>query len=235
MYSALQSDLQQKAKLVKEFQQEIKKLKDLSSQIGTNRDKAALRQTIAKERDETKNLSKELLNIFKTPPSRSEKLQHDKLAKEFEALFKQFQALNQELIEKEKTVLHIQEEQVRESISNDQFIQRDTLAFKSVGDLDEAMLKERHNEINQLERDMTEVNTMFKDIAAMVQEQGGMLDGTETNVENTVKETGKAVEELNKADEYQKRSKRKMMCLLAIALVVVVALILIVLGVTGSL
>jgi t-SNARE complex subunit (syntaxin) len=57
---------------------------------------------------------------------------------------------------------------------------------------------------------------MFKDVAKMVNEQGTMLNNAEEHVDNAVVESGKAVNELNKADNYQRSSKKKLYIILGL-------------------
>ncbi len=46
-------------------------------------------------------------------------------------------------------------------------------------------LQERERSIRQLESDIVDVNTIFKDLATMVHEQGEVVDSIEANVEST--------------------------------------------------
>ena len=62
-------------------------------------------------------------------------------------------------------------------------------------------------------------------------EQGGMLVTSENNLKIAVEQTGKAVEELQKAEVYKQKAKRKLWCICIIAVVVVAVLLAISLGV----
>ncbi|CAG9322774.1 unnamed protein product [Blepharisma stoltei] len=218
-YNNSQSALQEQAMMVREFNQRIKKLKDLSAQLGSAKDNPKLHSSITKEREDAIDLCKRIIRSFKEkPPSRAEKPQHDKLAKEFEALSKQFQNLCQVSLEKQKT--YVEEEKTQQGYEQEQAEE----SFRSVGGLDEALLRDRMEEVQQLEKDMITVNAMFKDVSNMVVEQGAMLDSAENNVDVAVKETGRAVVELDKAENYQKKSKNKLYCILGIVVVVVAVL-----------
>ena len=46
-------------------------------------------------------------------------------------------------------------------------------------------LQERERAVQQLESDIIDVNTIFKDLCTMVHEQGEMVDSIEANVEST--------------------------------------------------
>ncbi|CAG9327721.1 unnamed protein product [Blepharisma stoltei] len=220
-YNNSNSVFQEHAALVKEFQQHIKKLKDLTGQLGTAKDNQKLHASITQEREFSIKLCKQIIQSFKEKqPSRAEKIQHDNLTKQFEALSKQFQSLCQMSLEKQKT--YVEDEKMTQAGNEPEELEE---SFKSVGGLDEALLKDRFEEVQQLEKDMITVNAMFKDVSNMVVEQGGMLDSAENNVEVAVKETGRAVVELNKAEVYQKKSKGKLFCILGIVIVVVLVLV----------
>lgn len=233
-YTRPASSLQEQAQLVREFQNKIKKLKESSNQLSSSRPNTEIISKISAEKASIMSLLKEVLNSFKTkPPQRDEKLQYDKLTKEFENLSKQFQLICQNLVEKQKNIIQLEEKHVSESDEQSQTNQTDL--FRSVGGLDEALLGERHEELNQLEKDMITVNAMFKDVAVMVGDQGAMLDSAVDNIEVAEKETRKAVGELDKAEVYQRSAKKKVMLILIIVFVIVVALIGVVLATTGVL
>ena len=57
-----------------------------------------------------------------------------------------------------------------------------------------------------------ELATIFKELAVLVIDQGTILDRIDYNIEQAADRVGAAVVELNKANEYQKKSKT-MMCI----------------------
>jgi len=72
------------------------------------------------------------------------------------------------------------------------------------------------------------VNEIFRDLSHLVQEQGVMIDNIESNIEESVVKTTDGVEELRKANEYQKSSRNKMCCLALIILIVAAIIVLVV-------
>ncbi|CAH1254075.1 STX12 [Branchiostoma lanceolatum] len=90
------------------------------------------------------------------------------------------------------------------------------------------MIRERETNIRQLEADIMDVNSIFKDLATMVHEQGEMIDSIEANVENAAIHVESGNQQLRQASDYQKKSRRKLCILLIVLLIVgaVVALIL---------
>lgn len=88
---------------------------------------------------------------------------------------------------------------------------------------------DRSEEISKLENDMVTINSMFRDIAGMVQEQGIIVDTIESNTMEAAKVTEEGVQQIEKAQEYQKKSRRKMCILLNVAVVILIAVFLVLL------
>ncbi|KAA1129976.1 hypothetical protein PGTUg99_004882 [Puccinia graminis f. sp. tritici] len=93
-------------------------------------------------------------------------------------------------------------------------------------DYQEALIEERENEIREIEVGINELNQIFRDLGTIVQEQGGNIDNIESNVHRINNDMSGAVTELHQAHEYQKKSGKKMLCLLII-FVIVLSIILI--------
>ena len=64
-------------------------------------------------------------------------------------------------------------------------------------------LQERERSIRQLESDIVDVNTIFKDLATMVHEQGEMVDSIEANVESTQVRVTEGTDQLRQAEQYK--------------------------------
>jgi syntaxin 7 len=219
------SSLQETASLIREFNKRIKRLKDLNKQIGTEADTRIMRSEIRQNRDEAQTLSKDIMNALGIHKNNtSEKSQYEKLSKEFQQLFQQYNQVNKETLAKEKDVTEIlnttlnDEEFKKGGIQaiRDEHLRRQSLKLQEIGSFDEVVLRERQDNIKQIEKDIVEVNSMFKDVAKMVNEQGTMLNKAEEHVDNAVVESGKAVNELNKADNYQRSSKKKLYIILGL-------------------
>lgn len=86
-----------------------------------------------------------------------------------------------------------------------------------------SMIQYRDQAIRSLQRDMSEVHDMFKDLANLVSEQGHMVDDIESNVmqaNDYVVDANKAVESAN---ESQKKGRSKL-CIIAVVITIIVAL-----------
>lgn len=86
-----------------------------------------------------------------------------------------------------------------------------------------AMIQYRDQAIRSLQRDMSEVHDMFKDLANLVSEQGHMIDDIESNVNSAVVDVGAAQAAVEQANRSQKSSRSKL-CIIAVVITVIVAL-----------
>ena len=89
-------------------------------------------------------------------------------------------------------------------------------------------LRRREQEINNIVQSIQDLNTIFKDLAGMVSQQGEMVDRIDYNIENAGIKVEEGLEQLKKASKYQK-TNRKMKCivLLGITLILLIFLLII--------
>ncbi|EGV60594.1 SNAP receptor [Yamadazyma tenuis] len=86
------------------------------------------------------------------------------------------------------------------------------------------LTEERNREIEQAAEGIQEVNTIFKDLGALIHQQGEQLDLVEDNIADLQQNTQQASHELTKAHEYQKK-KGKWSCILLVALCIFVLVV----------
>jgi len=79
----------------------------------------------------------------------------------------------------------------------------------------------REKEIDRILQSIGDLNTIFKELATMVTEQGTIVDRIDYNIENTSIQVEKGVEQLKKAARYQKKD-RKMYCIVILAVIDVI-------------
>ena len=89
----------------------------------------------------------------------------------------------------------------------------------------EGQVETRSQEITKIAQSITELNSVFKEMASLVVEQGTILDRIDYNMENVVKDTAQANKELVKADEAQ-TSSRVQKCILALVAFIIFNLLL---------
>ncbi|EEH38523.1 hypothetical protein PAAG_08250 [Paracoccidioides lutzii Pb01] len=84
----------------------------------------------------------------------------------------------------------------------------------------DAVILQREREINDIARGIIELSDIFRDLQAMVIDQGTMLDRIDFNVERMNVDVKAADKELTDATSYQKRTTKRKILLLLILLVV---------------
>lgn len=72
------------------------------------------------------------------------------------------------------------------------------------------ILRERQEDINQIERLMVEVNQMTIDMATEVESADAKLDNIAENARSTKENTKKALVDIAKGADYQKKANKKM-------------------------
>ncbi|KAK7865557.1 hypothetical protein R5R35_010096 [Gryllus longicercus] len=89
------------------------------------------------------------------------------------------------------------------------------------------VVQQREQEVNQIVRSIVDLNDIFKDLSHMVVDQGTMLDRIDYNIEQTQTQVHQGYQQLQKAENYQKKN-RKIVCILILALVTLVLLVLLI-------
>lgn len=93
-----------------------------------------------------------------------------------------------------------------------------------------ASVTETRNDIYRIEQSMRELNQMFNEMAILVNEQGEMMDVILSNLQNTSKYLAKGRRELQRARKYQKKSRKKLYCLLGCGIFLFLLVLVVVLG-----
>jgi syntaxin 16 len=86
----------------------------------------------------------------------------------------------------------------------------------------------RSQEIQRIQQSIIELSEIFKELAILVVDQGTILDRIDYNIENTIENVDRAVEELHQAEKYQKKTKVKMCMVLLVVLIIAAIVVLIV-------
>lgn len=89
-------------------------------------------------------------------------------------------------------------------------------------------MNERDAEITQIAKSIEELAAIFKELAAMVIDQGTVLDRIDYNMEVTIEHTKEGIQQLEKAEEHQKNSMAVRCILLLCVLIAIMLIVLIV-------
>ncbi|XP_024994702.1 syntaxin-22-like [Cynara cardunculus var. scolymus] len=228
----------------------------LVNTLGTPKDTPELREKLHKTRLHIGQLVKDTSDKLKQASetdhradvSASKKITDAKLAKDFQAVLKEFQKAQRLSAERETAYTPF----VPQSAfpSSDPASEMDASSGKSQEQrallvdskrqevllldneiaFNEAIIEERDQGIQEIQNQIGEVNEIFKDLAVLVHEQGTMIDDIGSNIENSHAATAQAKSHLAKASKTQ-RSNSSMTCLLLVILGIVLLIVIIVLAV----
>ncbi len=95
-------------------------------------------------------------------------------------------------------------------------------------------IAQREQEINDIARGIIELADIFRDLQAMVIDQGTMLDRIDYNVERMATDVKGAEKELTIATNYQKRNTKRKILLLLLLLVIGMFILLLIKPKKGS-
>jgi syntaxin 7 len=166
----------------------------------------------------------------------SQKYTQQKLAREFQNNLQEFQGVQRQALEKQRSSASAARSALEEAQSpgadgSSPFGQQQSqeqlrLASQDEVDFQDSLIVEREAEIRNIEQGVTELNELFRDVAHIVNEQGEMLDTIDASVDRTRTDTRGADLELRSAARYQKQARSKACCLLLILAVILTIIIL---------
>lgn len=223
-------------------------LERAAKQLGTKVDNKAFRDKIhttqqtSNEAIKTAAVQIRDLATLASSGEKQQRLQSDRLKNEFQDVVRRYSNVQKQVATRQKYTMTLPsprspgggtsgwdgEEDGREQLID--LDQSEIQAQKQVvADLDyeNAMLTEREQRIREIEADMLDCNQIFKDLATLVHEQGEVIDTIAGNIETTEHNTGRAVDELRSASQYQAKARKKMCCLAVVLVLVVVILALV--------
>lgn len=89
------------------------------------------------------------------------------------------------------------------------------------------MVKERERDVLAVSKSIVQLNSLFKDLATMIVDQGTVLDRIDYNVEQAALRVRSALKSVEKAERYQ-RNDKKMHCIVILSVTIIVLLILLI-------
>jgi len=87
-----------------------------------------------------------------------------------------------------------------------------------------AYIEAKHRDILRIEQSIQELHQLFLDMAILVEAQGELIDQIESNVAQSVAYTKEGVDQLRKANKLQKKSRKKMYCIIILICIIFIAL-----------
>lgn len=193
----------------------------------------AIRQQLRQLQHYTGQLAKDTATQLRTlqelqpPGDAGAKIQRERLQDEFTKALDNFQNIQREAADKERQKLEAarQDQEVTLPGPGEGFggPSRTQLMIEEEDRLKE--LEDRERAMRQLESDITDVNTIFKDLATMVHEQGEIIDSIESNIESTAVHVETGADQLRQAAVYQNKARKKKIILAVVGLVILAILI----------
>eukprot|EP01059_Diplonema_ambulator_P017826 TRINITY_DN2992_c0_g3_i1.p1 TRINITY_DN2992_c0_g3~~TRINITY_DN2992_c0_g3_i1.p1 ORF type:complete len:247 (+),score=65.44 TRINITY_DN2992_c0_g3_i1:51-791(+) len=98
----------------------------------------------------------------------------------------------------------------------------------SAAQTEEAIQREKAQDISELEVGMIELHTMYQEFGDMVVEQAKPLEQVVENLDNAQTNVREGTSNLQSASDYQKSSRKKMCCLIILVLVIIIILVVVV-------
>ncbi|KAL0446448.1 syntaxin-22 [Sesamum indicum] len=227
----------------------------LVNTLGTPKDTPELREKLHKTRlhigqlvkDTSAKLKQASETDHQVEVSASKKITDAKLAKDFQAVLKEFQKAQRLAAERETAYTPFVPQAVLPSsysagdadISADKNPEQRALLVESRRQevllldneiaFNEAIIEEREQGIKEIQQQIGEVNEIFKDLAVLVHEQGTMIDDIGSNIEGAHAATSQGKSQLVKAAKTQ-RSNSSLTCLLLVIFGIVLLIVIIVLA-----
>ncbi|CAI5758875.1 unnamed protein product [Candida verbasci] len=236
------------------FGQLITQFDNQRKQIGSRRDCQQLRNNIDELTDKITDMSKAIqvliLNLSSLINKHSNKKDSaiqvsnrqivikERLVSEFDELDKKFKKLIKQYHEKKISTpiptdhkTEDRKEQQGDNVENQQTQEQLQMDAETINqtELQYQLLltEERNREIEQVTEGIQEINTIFKDLGQLVNQQGEQLNTIEDNILQLHGNTKQADRELHKANEYQKK-KGKWSCILLVALSIFLLIIILI-------
>lgn len=239
----LQDDLSAEEKIsscLQKIARNTQQLKKMIDSVGSSLDSRDLRHKLSAVQSETNQLTKDTnmaIKIYGDSPVfddaelKEKSIQHRRFKESFHDILKEYNDLQKTIRAKERESLRkslmksgiydIDVDERGELIKDGEHIQAEMIQAEV--DLD--LIKEREQELKQLEQDICDVHDIFKELAGMVEEQGEIIAEVEDNLDVAVLNIETAVEELQQAEENVSSSRRKKIILAVVIASVVLILV----------
>lgn len=237
---------------IQKILQNVSSMQRMIAQVGTSQDNQQLQNQLRQIQHYTGQLAKdtssqwkELNNLQGTSGEQKQwRIQKERLQNDFTKALNSFQAAQRTNAQKEKEMIKKARNQNQGLLGpnasgnganlidiengagpNDLNSQQSKTQMLLEDEHNLQQLQEREAAMRQLESDIIDVNTIFKDLATMVHEQGEIVDSIEANVESTQVRVSEGAEQLRQAEQYKIKARKKKFILSCIGIVVLAFII----------
>lgn len=221
----------------REVSKKIDRFVDITHQLETrlstiNKHTNALVEQTSSLSQDGKQLSKEIMQSLKDlrrdPDCDRRRIRE--LKTRFESTLLDFRELENQIADAERENIHTlrstyaESGPLHEGSAMKQDLQLDMSAEFKVVQLEQ--IQQKQDALLEIERDVLEIQSMFNDLAYLVEEQGEHLNTIENNVTSVKVQTEEARQELKVAETYQKKSRKKQCYLLLCCLIILLIILL---------
>jgi syntaxin 7 len=217
---------------IRTIQQNAKQLEDLSEDLGTARDTPKLRKEITQLRNETATVIQDVRAHLESISNN--RVKFEKLASQFKGVLTEYQKAADLSLKKEKDIYNLlQQTMDSERDSSVKRPKRSTtysFSLKEMGlnEVDRNIINEQNEEIKSIEKDLTQLNEIFRDMATLVDEAQPQLDDIENNVGSGLENVEVAVSDLEKAEKLACSARWKILIIALLCLIIIIIIIVIV-------
>ncbi|XP_017783949.1 PREDICTED: syntaxin-12 [Nicrophorus vespilloides] len=206
--------------------QSWKTLESSFKSLGTSRDNEGLRgkihvtQLSTNEIIAVTNNNIHKLNMIVRKGQKQQKLQVEKLTENFKDAIARYGDLQKQVADKMKThLMAIASQQVESEVSHNTEYEQQALKVRELA-FEQDMLQDKEIRIRQIEADVIDVNQIMRELSAMVNEQGEVMDRIENGIDYATGNVEEGTSEIIKAASYQRKFRRRLCYLVIIALII---------------
>jgi len=88
-------------------------------------------------------------------------------------------------------------------------------------------VQQREKEIQQIVKNIQDLNEIFKDLAGMIVDQGTILDRIDYNIESTSTQVESGLKQLQKAEKYQKKNRKMLFIFILFVITIIMFIVLV--------
>ncbi|KAH8370798.1 hypothetical protein KR093_005029 [Drosophila rubida] len=197
------------------------KLIGTAKDLSTLRDKIHSINTKTNARVQTTSLDLQRLQAVVQHGDRQQKLQLEKLTREFHTVVDKYSTQQKRISEatRHSYQLSVEAEREAEMSAQTELLQQQRQEQAGLQQQHDLML-ERQRQVEQIEADILDVNVIMNKLSTMVVEQREVVDTIGTNVENSAAMVEEGRIQLQKAAASRNSHRRKILILLVIAVII---------------
>lgn len=207
------------------IRQNVSRVNQLGKLVGTSKDNESVRNDIHQIFQNTNQTAKDAnvyLKQLSNIKTNNAEMAFSKSKRAFESELSNYSRIQKEVSDKLRLAAPVTEDLVNtdDGSNFEQDERTSLLKQKKIQALDSKheYVRDRETKINQIEKDVLDINSIMKDLASMVNDQSSLIDNISSNVENTYNDVEHGNVQLRQANNYATKARKKICILIAIIL-----------------